>query len=301
MKYTGENLLVKANRPEERSTTALLNGVTAEQAGWELLNFEIHRIALGECWGRETGEGELGLVILGGSCRVESNRGEWSRIGERSDVFGGMGSALYLPRHSEFKLTALTDNFEVASCWVPSDQDHPAQWVTPRDSVIEIRGGHNATRQINSIFPPGFDCHRLISVEVYTPGGNWSSYPPHKHDTHREDENGNLLEADLEEIYYYKFEQPSGFALQRVYNDDRTLDAAMVAQTNDIVLVPYGYHPVSAPYGYHCYYLNFLAGSAQSLANQDDPDLAWIKETWTGLDPRVPLVHRGMTPFRDGR
>jgi 5-deoxy-glucuronate isomerase len=99
----------------------------------------------------------------------------------------------------------------------------------------------------------------------------------------------------LEEIYFYKLQQPSGFALQRVYNDERTLDATMAAHTNDIVLVPYGYHPVSASYGSNCYYLNFLAGSAQSLASRDDPDLAWVKETWTGLDPRVPLVHRGMT------
>jgi 5-deoxy-glucuronate isomerase len=294
MRYTSENLLVEANRPEDPSTSALLNRVTAEQAGWELLNFELRQIAQGESWGRPTEEGELGLVILGGACAVKSNRGEWSRIGGRPHVFGGMGSALYLPRHSEFELTALTPDFEVAACWVPSDQDHPAKLVTPQDSAIEIRGGHNATRQINSIFPPGFDCHRLVCVEVYTPGGNWSSYPPHKHDTHREDNKGNLLEADLEEIYFYKFQRPSGFAMQRVYNDDRTLDAAMVAYTNDIVLVPYGYHPVSAAYGCDCYYLNFLAGSAQSLANQDDPDLAWIQETWTGLDPRVPLVHRGM-------
>ena len=175
---------------------------------------------------------------------------------------------------------------------MPTDEEHPPQLVTPADTAIEIRGGHNATRQINSVFAPGFDCHRLVSVEVYTPGGNWSSYPPHKHDVHREDEQGRLLEADLEEIYYYKIDKPGGFAIQRVYTDDRSLDAAVVANNNDIVLVPYGYHPVSAAYGYDCYYLNFLAGSAQSLANSDDPDLAWVKETWTAQDPRVPLVVR---------
>ena len=204
--------------------------------------------------------------------------------------FSGKAEALYLPRHTTFEVTSLVDDTEIAVCWVPADEDHQAQHVKAEDNPVEIRGGGTATRQINSIFPPGFDCHRLVCVEVYTPGGNWSSYPPHKHDVHREDDEGTLLEADLEEIYFYKMEQPTGFAVQRVYTDDRSLDATMTAGGNDIVLVPYGYHPVSAAYGYNCYYLNFLAGSAQSLANSDDPNLAWVKDTWNDLDPRVPMV-----------
>lgn len=288
MQYSADNLVVKAVPLSNGS--GVINSVTAQQAGWDLLNFEVRRMSQNEVWRRETQEGELGLVILGGVCSVKSNVGEWSELGQRSNVFGGKAQALYLPRHTTLELTALTPDFEVAACWVPSDEDHPAQLVNSADAAVEIRGGHNATRQINSIFPPGFDCHKLVCVEVYTPGGNWSSYPPHKHDMHREDDAGNLLEADLEEIYYYKIDKPTGFALQRVYNDDRTLDAAVVAYSNDLVLVPYGYHPVSAPYGYNCYYLNFLAGSAQSLANSDDPDLAWVKETWTAQDSRVPMV-----------
>jgi len=205
-----------------------------------------------------------------------------------------MPFAVYLPRRTGFEVMALSDGLELAHCWVPTDQDHPAQLITPDDSEIEIRGGNNATRQINSIIPPGFGCHRIVCVEVYTPGGNWSSYPPHKHDVHREDETGNVLEADLEEIYYYKIDKPKGYAIQRVYNDDRTLDAVVVAHSDDVVLVPEGYHPVSASWGYHCYYLNFLAGSAQSLAATDDPDHAWIKQTWTEQDPRVPMVTRDM-------
>ena len=88
--------------------------------------------------------------------------------------------------------------------------DHAPKLVTPADVTVEIRGGDNATRQINSIIPPGFACHRLVLVEVYTPGGSWSSYPPHKHDIHKADAAGNLLEADLEEIYYYKLDRPGG-------------------------------------------------------------------------------------------
>src|SRR5690606_38773565 len=188
----------------------------------------------------------------------------------------------------------LTDGFEFASCWVKTDEDHPTRLVTPADSQIEIRGGGNATRQINSIVPPGFDCHRIVAVEVYTPSGDWRSSPPHKHDIHREDENGNVLEADLEEIYFYKIDKPEGYAYQRVYNDDRSIDGLMMARNHDAVLVPEGYHPVVSAPGYTTYYLNFLAGSAQSLANSDDPAYAWVKETWTSKDPRLPVVSMDM-------
>ena len=127
-----------------------------------------------------------------------------------------MPYALYLSRRKQFEITATSDTLEFASCWVPTDQDFPTQLVRPADSEIELRGGGNASRQINGILPPGFNCHRIVAVEVYTPSGNWSSYPPHKHDVHKEDEAGVLLEADLEEIYFYKIDHPGGYAYQRV-------------------------------------------------------------------------------------
>ncbi|MEE2828524.1 MAG: 5-deoxy-glucuronate isomerase, partial [Myxococcota bacterium] len=189
-----------------------------------------------------------------------------------------------------FEVEAVGPGLELAHCWVPTDQDFEPRLVRPEDCRLEVRGGRNATRQINDIIPPGFSCHRIVACEVYTPGGNWSSYPPHKHDTHTEAPDGGLLEADLEEVYIYKIKGPKGYAMQRVYTDDRKLDAAVVAHDDDIVLVPEGYHPVSAAYGFDCYYLNFLAGSAQSLAASDDPDYAWTKETWQSRDPRLPMV-----------
>ncbi|MCZ7542266.1 MAG: 5-deoxy-glucuronate isomerase [Anaerolineae bacterium] len=293
MRYNEETLLVRAKHADEDGHR-LLNRVTAQEAGWALLNFEARRMAKGQTWARATGEHEAALVILGGQCSVRSDRGVWERIGRRPDVFSGMPYALYLPRRTAFEVTALTDGLEVAYGWTPTDQDHPPRLITPADSEIEIRGGRNATRQINSIIPPGFDCHRIVVCEVYTPGGNWSSYPPHKHDVHREGADGKVIEAELVETYYYKIDKPNGYAIQRVYTDDRAIDSAVVAHTDDIVLVPAGYHPVSAAYGYDCYYLNMLAGSAQSLANSDDPAHAWVKETWTALDPRLPMVTHGM-------
>ncbi|GAB4509985.1 MAG: 5-deoxy-glucuronate isomerase [Anaerolineae bacterium] len=293
MKYTSETMLVKSR---DNGGTGEFARVRAEDAGWEYLNMSAMRLNAGDTFSDNTREYENAIVILSGTCRIKTSDGAFDRVGRRPNVFSGLPYALYLSRNKDFEIEALTDGFEFASCWVPTDQDHPTQLVTPEMSAIEIRGGANATRQINSILPPGFDCHRLVVVEVYTPSGNWSSYPPHKHDIHREDDKGTVLEADLEEIYFYKIDHPGGYAYQRVYNDDRSIDGLMLAQHHDAVLVPEGYHPVVSAHGYTTYYLNFLAGSAQSLANSDDPAYAWVKSTWTYQDPRLPIVHMGMEP-----
>jgi 5-deoxy-glucuronate isomerase len=264
--------------------------VTPDIAGWQLLHFAARRLRRGDRWDHATGENELALVVLGGICAVRSSRGEWQDVGRRPDVFSGMPYMLYLPPRSSFTVEAASAELDIAYGWCPSDQDHPPQLVGPDQVSVEIRGGGNATRQINNMIPPGFNCHRLVVVEVYTPPGNWSSYPPHKHDQHREDQHGNLLEADLEEVYFYKLDKPAGYAYQRVYTADGRLDELVMARQDDVVLVPEGYHPVVSAHGYTTYYLNFLAGSAQSLANMDDPEYAWIKDTWVEKDPRLPLV-----------
>ena len=277
-----------------RSSGGEYQRVTPAEAAWEHLHFAARLMKRGEQWQAATEDFEYGLVILGGACSIRSSRGEWEKIGRRPNVFAGMPYALYLPPRTEFTVTALSEQLDLACGWCKGQGDHPAQLITPDTVAIEIRGGGNATRQINSIFPPGFNCHRLVAVEVYTPPGNWSSYPPHKHDVHRVDATGQLVEADLEEIYFYKLDQASGYAIQRVYTSDRRLDEVMVARDRDIVLVPEGYHPVASAHGYTTYYLNFLAGSAQSLANMDDPEHAWIKQTWKDKDPRVPVVTLAM-------
>jgi 5-deoxy-glucuronate isomerase len=287
MNDTASNVLV---RSQDKGQSGVFARVRAQDAGWQFLNMAALRLNKGENYRGSVGEHEHVSVILGGRGTFRTSAGDFADIGRRPDVFSGMPWAVYLPRHTQFDIEALTDTLEIASCWVPTDQDHPARLITPADSAIEIRGGGNATRQINSIIPPGFDCHRLVCVEVYTPSGNWSSYPPHKHDVHREDGNGTLLEADLDEIYFYKIDRPDGYAYQRVYTDDRRLDSLVMAQNHDTVLVPEGYHPVVSAHGYTTYYLNFLAGSAQSLASSDDPTYAWIKNTWTHQDPRLPVV-----------
>jgi 5-deoxy-glucuronate isomerase len=268
--------------------------VTPATAGWEYLHFAARKMREGENWQGHTGNSEYGFVILGGACAVKSSRGAWENVGRRPDVFLGMPYALYLPPETEFTVTALSAELDLAFGWCRAEAGHAPRLITPDQVQVEIRGGGNATRQINSLFPPGFDCHRLVAVEVYTPSGNWSSYPPHKHDVHRTDAAGQLVEADLEETYFYKMNRPEGYAIQRVYTSDEHLDETIVARHNDVVLVPEGYHPVVSGHGYTTYYLNFLAGSAQSLANSDDPDHAWVKQTWTTQDPRVPVVTLAM-------
>jgi 5-deoxy-glucuronate isomerase len=291
MQYTSETMLV---RSQDTGASGIFAHVTPAEAGWQYLNMAARRMARGETWAFNTGDYEYAHVILGGQCNVHTSEGDFLQVGRRPNVFSGMPYAVYLSHDTDFEIEALTDGFEVASCWVETDQDFPAQLVTPADSKIELRGGNNASRQINGIIPPGFNCHRIVAVEVYTPGGNWSSYPPHKHDIHRQDADGTLLEADLEEIYFYKLDRSEGYAYQRVYNDSRSIDAVMMAQNHDMVLVPEGYHPVVSAHGYTTYYLNFLAGSAQSLANADDPAYAWVKNQWTGIDPRLPIVSHDM-------
>lgn len=268
--------------------------ILREDTGWQYLNFEARLMKKGEFWSASTGDNEYAIILLGGNYSVRSDKGNWQTLNGRKDVFSGIAHTLYLPRHTEFELTAESELLDIACGWCETDQDHPACFKGPEEAAIEIRGGDNATRQINSLIQPGFDCHRLVSVEVYTPSGNWSSFPAHKHDARKVDDRGQVQEACLEETYFYKIDKPQGFAIQRVYNDDRSLDEIAVARNNDVVLVPEGYHPVAAGHGYNVYYLNFLTGSDQSLANTDDPDHKWIYDSWKGTDPRVPMVTAAM-------
>ena len=293
MQYTTDNILV---RPKVNpSDPDLILSITPETAGWDYISFQARRLAAGREWSFGSGENELAIVILSGNISVTSNRGEWHGL-EREHVFASASYALYLPRHSDFTIQAARDS-EFAVTWVPTDEDHDPWLIRPEDMPNNLRGGDNVTRQIVDTLPPGSPVHRLVLVEVYTPSGGWSSYPPHKHDVHLEDEEGNLIEADLEEIYFYKIDKPEGYAYQRVYTDENCplhqagypIDALVRADNNCAVLVPEGYHPVVSAPGYTTYYLNVLAGSAQSLANQDDPRYSWVKESYQGINERMPL------------
>lgn len=257
-----------------------------ETFGYEYLAFETRRLAKGESCTGHTGARELAMVPLGGRCSVESSRGAWNSIGSRATVFDDLPYTLYLPIDTAFTVKAETD-CDLAFCYSRAEVPCPARLVTPDEVRVEIRGGGNATRQINHMIGPEFPAHRLLICEVFTPAGNWSSYPPHKHDIHNPPG-----EVDLEEIYYYRVDRPEGYAIQKVYSADRRIDQTLTVRDGELVLVPEGYHPVVAAHGYNVYYLNALAGSARSMAASDDPDYAWVRQTWREQDPRLPICGR---------
>jgi len=271
--------------------------ITKEEAGWQHLNFEARSIKKNDTWKGDSEENEYLFILLGGSFKAKTPQGTWETTNSRKNVFSGLPHAFYVPPHTSFEITALTEELDIAAGYCRSDVDHIPVMINPEDVEkhgIELRGGDNASRQINSILPPGSPFGRLVCVEVYTPSGNWSSFPAHKHDQRKTDENGLVREASLEEVYFYKIDKPQGFAIQKVYTDDRSLNEIAELHNNDAMLVPKGYHPVAAGHGYNVYYLNFLAGSDQSLANTNDPDHEWIYDSWKTMDERLPLVNLQM-------
>jgi 5-deoxy-glucuronate isomerase len=260
--------------------------LSRQDAGWEWMSFLVRRVAEGEVWENRSDSEERGLVLLGGRCTVDWGTGPRT-IGQRANVFDGLPYAVYLPAGCGARFTAETE-CELAGCSVPSSARLEPRLVTPKDVTVSLRGGGNASRQIVDVMRPDFPADKLILVEVYTPGGNWSSFPPHKHDVH-----APPGEVDLDEIYYYRMRQPAAYAHQRLYTKDGTRDVTLTLHDGDLVLVRDGYHPVVAGHGYDIYYLNCLAGSARSLANTEDDDHTWVRSSWKEIDRRLPMVGGG--------
>ena len=259
--------------------------LSREEAHWEWMSFSVRRMLPNEKFQTATGNEEAAFVILSGKCRADWGEEEVS-VGERSNVFAGLPYAIYLPSGNAISFTAETV-CEIAECRVPSTAKLQPKLIRPNDVASSLRGGGNASRQIVDILPPSFPADRLMVIEVYTPGGNWSSYPPHKHDIHNPP-----TEVDLDEIYYYRIREPQGFALQRLYSDQDRVGRTVEAHDGDAVLVRSGFHPVVAGPGYDVYYLNFLAGSSRALSVTEDAQHVWIRSTWNETDPRLPLVTR---------
>jgi 5-deoxy-glucuronate isomerase len=276
------NCLVRSrDLPPEESGELLV--LPRSDARWEWMSFFVRRLQPGNVYRARTEHEEAAFVLLGGTCRVDWGRGV-KTIGKRKNVFDGLPFAVYLPSGHEVTFTAET-TCEIAECRVPSEARLEPALITPSDVSSGLRGGGNVSRQIVDIIPPAFPADKLMVIEVYTPGGNWSSYPPHKHDVHNPPS-----EVDLDEIYYYRIQQPEGFALQHLYSNDGSGSRTVKASDGDAVLVRGGFHPVVAGPGYDVYYLNFLAGSARALAVTEDANHVWIRSTWKETDPRLPLV-----------
>jgi 5-deoxy-glucuronate isomerase len=246
------------------------SAVTPDSAGWEYVGFEVARLEPGESLERNTGERELCAVVISGSVDVRSEYGSWPDLGGRPDPFSGLPDAAYLPPGTAYALEAGGSGAEIGLCTAPAARGADARVLPAEDVEVEVRGHDAHERRIHPILMADEEADSLLVCEVLTPPGHWSSYPPHKHDRDALPE-----ESLLEETYYHRIEPPRGFALQRVYTGDGELDETLAVRDRDVVLVPRGYHTVSAPPGYAVYYLNVMAGPRRAWAVATDPDHEW--------------------------
>jgi 5-deoxy-glucuronate isomerase len=245
--------------------------VTPESAGWTYVGFDLHRLEAGQSLSGTTGDKEVCLVFVTGKGRVTANGEDLGLLGTRMSPFDGKPWSVYLPKDSDWWVSAET-GIELAVCSAPSrDGGLPVRVISPDDLGQETRGKGTNTRYVTNILPENEPADSLLVVEVITPGGHTSSYPPHKHDQ------DNLpAESYLEETYYHRFNPPQGFGFQRVYTDDRSLDEAMAIEDGDVVMVPKGYHPCAACHGYDLYYLNVMAGPKRTWKFHNAAEHEWL-------------------------
>jgi 5-deoxy-glucuronate isomerase len=258
--------------------------VSPELAGWRYLSFHVASL---DDRPLQVGEPrrEVALVMLAGGASVTVRGGATFDLPGRASVWGGKPWALYLPAGVSAVAVAAQGAATVAIASAPSSASGEPIVIGPDDVSVEVRGAGNATRQINHIITPSFPADRLELVEVYTPSGNWSSWPPHKHDT-----DDMPREAVLEEIYHYRFRRPEAWGVQRLYGG--SVEGLWAVQGGETMIVRDGYHPFVATHGDDAYYLNALAGDVRTMACSFDPALDHVREAWAGMppDPRVPLV-----------
>jgi 5-deoxy-glucuronate isomerase len=261
-------LLAKARR-EGREIVE----VTPERAGWTHVGFRALRLADGETETLDTGSRELCVVVLAGCTDVSVDGETFEALGTRNSVFDPVSpAAVYVPPGRRVSLRA-RGRAEIALCSAPGGQrPRELRVIDPAAMRRSVRGKGSNMRHICDILPHDDPtAAHLLVVEVLTPAGHSSSYPPHKHDVE-----SPPSETQLEETYYHRLNPPQGFAFQWVYTDDRSLDEACAVEDHDVVMVPRGYHPVVAPHGYDLYYLNVMAGPKRHWVFRNDPAHEWM-------------------------
>jgi 5-deoxy-glucuronate isomerase len=258
------SLIVSSSAP---GPDGLLVSVTPESAGWSYVGFEVFRIAPGLSIERSTHGREACAVMLSGRADVAFGGREWRGVGGRESVFDGPPDVVYAPPGGLISITAAGEACEVALGWAPAEHGAEPALLKAAEVRPFKRGSGKTERTIHNLLMEDRAAESLLVTEVLTPGGNWSSYPPHKHDN-----DDPPRESYLEETYYHRTARPEGFAVQLVYSDDRSLDAALQVRDGDVVLIPHGYHPVSAAPGYDLYYLNVMAGPRRRWLVTTDPD-----------------------------
>jgi len=260
------NLLVKPAKGSGH-----VAAITPETAGWRHVGFDLYRLKPGETAANTTAGREACLVLVSGKARVKAGDGDFGELGQRMSPFDGKPWSVYVPESSDWSVEAATE-VELAVCSAPGlGGGLPARVIAPDSLGQEVRGKGTNTRYVTNILPESEPADSLLVVEVITPGGHTSSYPPHKHD--RDD---LPRESCLEETYYHRLNPSQGFAFQRVYTDDRSLDEALAVEDGDVVLVPRGYHPCAACHGYDLYYLNVMAGPKRIWRFHNAVEHEWL-------------------------
>jgi len=257
-----------------------IHRLTPADAGWTWTSFDAYELAPGARVDRPGDEREVLILVLEGTAAVMVGGVPLGPVGERASVFEEPPAGVVLCAPGDDVSVVAQTRVLLAVAAAPGGDVRRTAVVAPETIRVETRGVGSNARLIKNLLPPEAEAGRLIAVEAYTPGGNWSSYPPHKHDT---DDPPN--ESQLEELYFYRFARPTGFAIQQVYTPDRSLDETMTAQDLDVILVPRGYHVVGAAAGYDTWYLNVMAGPERVWRFTVDPDHRWLMN-WDPTAPR---------------
>jgi 5-deoxy-glucuronate isomerase len=258
-------------RPERDATDGRIIHITPKSAGWSYVGFDVYRLHAGAEAAAATGGREACLVFLAGKGRVTAGGKDLGLVGGRASPFDGKPWAIYVPAGSDWRVKA-ESNVEFAVCSAPAEGKGSPKVIAPDTLSVEERGkGTNLRRVVNILPETDPTAQSLLVVEVVTPGGHWSSYPPHRHD--REELPGETM---LEETYYHRLKPAQGFAFQRIYTDDRAIDETITVCDGDVTLVPRGYHPCAAPHGYDLYYLNVMAGPRRMWRFHNDPEHEWM-------------------------
>ncbi len=258
-------------RPHAPDASGAVLEVTPQSAGWQHVGFKVVHLQAGQSYSASEAQRETCLVLVSGSADIHVGEQWFADQGGRVSPFEDKApGAVYVPAGQVYVVEA-KDTVELAVCTAPGSGAGVARAIEESRMSREVRGKDTNTRYVRNILPETEPAEGLLVVEVITPGGHWSSYPPHKHDTAAE-----AQETVLEETYYHRLQPPQGFAIQRVYTDDRSLDETISVEDGDVVMVPRGYHPVGAPHGYDLYYLNVMAGPKRQWVFRNDPAHDWI-------------------------
>lgn len=241
-----------------------------EDSACKLIEVDMLNLKSGSSYTYNETDKEYALIILGGKCSVKSDDFSFENIGRRATVFDGPATALYIPRNKEFTVTAV-ENVKIAVCKSPAKADFAPKLVNPEDVIIKDLGKPGWERQAHFVVDERIDANLIYVGEAFVKGGQWASFPPHKHD-----QDNMPSEGVLEEIYYFEYDKPTGFGIQKVYTKDGEIDETYTVKNGDFVEIPKGYHPCCCAPGYNNYYLWIMAGENRGFYMSADPDHSWL-------------------------